>query len=813
MRSRLAMLVLLFFVPVAAISIAGEPSLVGIRVDPEDLALRNGTSMGVLVTGETTDGQLLDVTRAATFRSLQPEIATASNTGVITSRNSGNTAIDIEVGGQRAQIRVMVESSDALPSLNFENDVLPMLGRYGCNSSGCHGKAEGQNGFKLSVFGFDSEADYRALVMESRGRRVFPAAPEKSLLLLKASGGLPHGGGVRILPDSPEYEIVRRWIAGGLAKRLPGDPQVVAVELSPRERTLPIGGKQQLRLVVRMSDGSRTDLTHLAKFQSNNEALASVDDEGLVQAGQTPGVVAIMASYMGQVAVFRAMIPRSQSVNSPPESLGFNFIDKHVYRRLQQLQILPANVCGDDVFVRRVYLDLIGSLPTPTEVRKFLDDERPDSRDRLVSELMERPEFADYWALYWSDLLRVDRQALGHKAAYEQYHWIRQCLAQNVPLDEFARQIITAAGPLAEVPQGNFFKTVSQPGEAASTITQVFLGVRMACAQCHHHPYDRWSQSDYVGMTAYFAQLSRQNSPWGEILLANGDPVSSHPRTGQPITAHVLGGPLQEKNPAGDRRKELAAWLTGPANPWFARNLANRVWSRLLGCGLVEPVDDFRATNPPSNPELLDALAACLVECNFDLRSLIRIIVASRVYQHSASTNETNERDEQNYSHFLLKRLNAEVLLDAVCQATGVPERFPGAMPGTRATQLWDSQIDHDFLKLFGRPTRQSACECERAVEPSAGQVLHLLNSERVQNKLSHPAGAVASLVRAHPENDGLIDQLYLQILSRRPNDIERHAAIKHLGSADRNSMESRRKATEDLAWAMLNSLEFVFNH
>jgi hypothetical protein len=707
-------------------------------------------------------------------------------------------------------LALVSSASSAERPLNFENDIVPILSRFGCNSSGCHGKAEGQNGFKLSVFGFDPPADYRALTVEGRGRRVFPAAPDKSLLLLKANGGMPHGGGVRIPADRPELATLRRWIAEGLPFGSADDPQITRIELSQHNAVLAMGQTLPLAVTATWSDGRREEVTHLARFQSNSEGLAGVDEAGLVTTGQSPGVAAVMASYLGQVDTLHLAIPRGQAIKDYPQPTEHNFIDTHVYRRLAQLHIVPAEVCSDAEFLRRVYLDLIGALPTADEARRFLADERPDRRKLLVDELLQRPEFADYWALKWADLLRVDRQALGHQRAYDFYRWIRAALAEAKPLDALAREVITAEGPLAESPPANFYLAVPEPGKAAGTISQVFLGVRIECAQCHHHPFDRWSQTDYFGMTAYFAQLQRKATPLGEALVALGDPATNHPRTSQPITAHALGQPMPAKNPDGDRRRELADWVASPTNPWFARNLANRVWAHLLGRGLVEPVDDFRDTNPPTNPELLDALAQNLGEQRFDLRGLIRVICASRVYQHAAQPNETNAKDEQNYSRALLKRMDAEVLMDAVSQVTGVPEKFDGAEPGTRAIQLWDSQVEHYFLRLFGRPVRQTACECERVVEPSVAQVLHLLNSERIDARLRHDAGRVARLTLQHADDAKLAEELYLTVFARPPTEAERKTAVEYLSQA---ASGDRRARAEDLVWSMLNSLEFVFNH
>ena len=705
-----------------------------------------------------------------------------------------------------------VAASAAERPLNFENDIVPILSRHSCNASGCHGKAEGQNGFKLSVFGFDPEADHRALAVEGRGRRVFPAAPEKSLLLLKASGGMPHGGGVRLSPEGREYATLRRWIAEGMPFGSASDPQVTSIELSPREVTLAMGQAVPLKATATWSDGRQEDVTSLARFQSNSEALAAVDEEGQVTAGQSPGVAAVMASYLGYVDTLHLIVPRAEAIEHYPLVEEHNFIDTHVYRQLRQLNMTPAEVCSDADFLRRVYLDLIGTLPTADEARRFLADTRDNRRALLVDELLERPEFNDYWTLQWADILRVDRQALGHKGAYDFYRWIHVSISANKPLDVLAREIITAEGPLAETPPANFFSAVKEPGKAASTVSQVFLGIRIECAQCHHHPFDRWSQTDYFGMTAYFAQLQQRKTPLGELLIAEGDPATNHPRTGQQVFAHALGTPEPARNPAGDRRRELAAWIAAPENPWFARNLTNRIWARLLGRGLVEPVDDFRETNPPSNPALLDALAGELVARQFDLRGLLRTICASRVYQHSAKPNPTNLRDEQNYSRAALKRLDAEVLLDALCQATGVPESFDGAAEGTRAIELWDSQIDHYFLRLFGRPVRQSACECERVVEPSVAQVLHLLNSERVDTKLRHETGTVAQLARREASDAKLVEELYLTVFARPPSDTESQTGVEYLTAAYGDS-NLRRERAEDLMWTMLNSLEFVFNH
>ncbi|HYT93095.1 MAG TPA: DUF1549 domain-containing protein, partial [Gemmataceae bacterium] len=643
---------------------------------------------------------------------------------------------------------------------------------------------------------------------EGRGRRVFPAAPELSLLLTKASGATAHGGGIRIPRGTSEYETLRAWITAGVPLGDPMAPRVESIRVEPAERSLAPHGRQQLRVVARYTDGRETDVTAHARFQSNNEGLAGVSAGGLVSAGETPGEVAVMASFMGAVDVFRAILPRPERIANYPQLPENNFIDGHVFRKLRKLNILPSEPADDAEYLRRVYLDVIGTLPTVAEARRFLADKRPDRRALLVEELLQRPEYADYWALKWADILRVDRQALGHKRAYAFYRWIRESLAVNKPYDQFVREILTAEGPLDENGPANFYKVVGKPGEAASSLSQVFLGVRIACAECHHHPFDRWSQTDYFGMQAFFAPVGVRKTPQGEFVQATGDPLTKHPRSGATIFAHALGMAMPSASPKGERRLVLADWMTRPDNAWFARNLANRLWAHFLGRGLVEPVDDVRATNPPTNPELLDALAAELARSKFDVKQLIRTITASRVYQLSSRPNPTNEKDEQNYSRALFRRVDAEVLLDMVSQATGVAERFDNVPAGTRAIQLWDSKVSHYFLKLFGRPVRVSACECERNHEPGVAQVLHLLNSPEVDAKLRHERGTVARLVREKKDDGDLVEELYLTFYSRPPTGKERAAAIAFL----RDRVAQRRQAAEDLAWTLLNSLEFVFN-
>jgi hypothetical protein len=694
--------------------------------------------------------------------------------------------------------------ASAADALHFENDILPILGRHGCNSSGCHGKAEGQGGFKLSVFAFDPESDYAALSKEGRGRRVFPAKPEESLLLRKASGRTAHGGGIRIPYNSDDYKTLRGWIAAGMSIGSPDAPRVIGLRVEPTERIMAMTSETPLAVIAKLSDGSEKDVTKHARFYSNNDAVAIVTADGKVHSLDVPGEAAVMAAYLGEVGVFRSIVPR---VGAKPRAATprFNFIDELVDKKLAKLNIAASPLCDDAEFLRRVYLDLTGMLPTGDAARKFLADPSKHKRAGLVEALLKTPEFADLWAMRWADLLRVERAALGHERAYGYYKWIRDSVHENKPFDEFARELVTAEGPTAEIGAANFYRVVTKPGDMAGTVSQVFLGIRIGCAECHHHPFDRWSQTDYYGMVGFFAPVAAR----GDAVLSSGDPVTNHPRSKKPVFTHALGVAEPEADPKGDRRLILADWMTKPNNPYFARNLSNRVWAWMLGAGIVEPVDDVRATNPPTNPELLDALAKFVINNKYDVKKLIAVIAASRVYQTSSRPNETNEKDERNFSRGMFKRPDAEVLLDMVCQATGVPEKFTGSPGVTRAVQLWDSKARHEFLKLFGRPVRATACECERTKEPSVAQVLNLLNSPDVQAKLSHEAGTVAKLVREQKDDAKLVDELYLTFFARLPSKDEAVIALDHL----KKRAATRRQAAEDLAWAMLNSTEFVFNH
>ena len=779
-----------------------------IEVTPAEVLLEGkDASMQLLVTGFDKEGRPMDLTRAATYHSSNTN-AVVSSQGVLRSRIDGQSTVTVTAAKHEITVPVTTKHTQARLTLNFENDIIPILSRYRCNTSGCHGKAEGQNGFKLSVFGFDPLADYQAIAMEGRGRRVFPGAPASSLLLRKMSGGTPHGGGVPIAPDRPEYRTMLDWITQGLPVGTDADPTVVSLELTPGTRVFKMGETQQLRALATLSDGRQIDVTELTQFQTNSPNQAVVDALGHVTAGQSPGTAAVMATYMGQVDVLQVFVPRSDQLESFPESEQANFIDGHVLQNLKQLNIIPSGPCDDEQFLRRVYIDTIGTLPTAAEARTFLNSKSENKREQLIDQLLAREEFSTYWALKWADLLRVDRLALGHENAFLYYNWIRESFQANKPLDRFARELLVAEGPLRESPAGLFYKAVPSANKRASTVSQVFLGVRIECAECHHHPYDRWGQKDYFGMQAFFTQLQYKPSKAGEMLLTSGSPVTKHPRTGESINAYALGTDMPEQSPEGDRRLILAEWMTSPENPWFAKNVANRTWAHFLGRGIIEPVDDVRMTNPPTNPALLDSLAAHFVDAEFDFRQLVKTILMSATYQRSPDVNPTNQRDEQNYSRYLFKQLEAEVLLDAISQVTGRPEKFEGVPAGSRAIELWDSSVPNYFLKVFGRPVRATACECERVSEPTISQVLHVINSPAIQKKLSHQDGRIRAIAANFADNKSAVEEIYLTCFARYPSAEELKAAVKYLDEA-----QERQLGLEDVTWSVMNSLEFLFNH
>jgi hypothetical protein len=707
----------------------------------------------------------------------------------------------------------------------FERDIQPVLTKAGCNAGACHGKARGQNGFQLSLLAYDHDFDYQAITAEARGRRVFPASPDNSLLLMKASGRVPHGGGKKLPLDGPDYRTLRDWIAGG-SPRTPADaPKIVKVTITPDAKLMGFRQTQQLAVTAHFSDGSTQDVTRLAQFSSSESVYVAVNDAGLVTAGPIPGEAAIMARFMEKFAVCTVLIPLPTPVpadvyaNLPRR----NFIDGHVWAKLEKLRLTPSDPAPDASFHRRAYLDVIGRLPTPDETRAFLADTDPDKREKLIDALLDRPEYADFWANKWTDLLRPNPYHVGMKATYNLDQWLRESFRQNKPYDRFVREIVAANGSTFTHGAAVFYRNRREPDELTTMVSQLFLGVRLDCAKCHHHPFEVWSQDDFYSFAAFFGRIGRKGQgisapiSGGEEVIYLGDgtggrrrgggPVK-HPLTGKEMTpTPLLGRPL-DIPPEQDPREVLADWITAPDNPYFAKVIVNRVWADLMGRGIVDPVDDIRATNPASNPALLDALAAEFRKNGCDLKKLIRTICTSHAYGLSTVPNDRNTADLRNYSRHYRQRLRAEVLLDMVSDITGVPESFEAMPPGSRAIEVWTARSQSVFLDSFGRPDPNQDPPCERTTDTTVVQALHLMNSPNLHRKVTSDAGRCAALAKGGKTPREIVDELYLLAYCRFPTDTERTAALKRFEKPGTD----RRKAAEDLMWALINTPEFVFN-
>jgi hypothetical protein len=792
--------------------LAATPTAVaGLVASPAELRLDGPHDRAQLVVTHTdAAGRPSDATRIVTYKAADPGVVAVSAAGVAVPRRDGRTTLTVTLGGESVTVPVTVATTT--DEVGFARQAVPVLTRAGCNQGTCHGTPVGKNGFRLSLRGYDRNLDRYALVREASGRRIDPLDPGHSLLLLKGAALVPHEGGRRFGPGEPGFELLRAWVAGGASDDPTGLPPLASLAVEPPGRVLEPGrDSQQLRVVATFADGRRRDVTHLARLSLSAEGVADVTPDGLVLR-RTAGEAVVVAEYMNVLATARiAFLPAvTPSWPDPPAN---NLADRHVFARLRVLRIEPSGLCTDAEFLRRASLDITGRVPEPDEVRRFLADPSSDKRSRLIDELLERPAYADFWGLKWADRLGCNQRFVGKVGARKYHAWVRHMVAANVHEDEFARTVLTAGGGNYSEPAAGFFRRLRKPDVAAEEVAQLFLGVRMQCAKCHNHPGERWTQDDYHAFAAFFARLGFRNGPFfvgiydkEETLLTARDGEWSHPRTGATVPPRFLGH--NAPAPASDdRRGALAAWLTSPENPFFARAAVNRVWYHLFGRGLVDPVDDLRATNPPSHPELLDALAAEYVRLGFDRKALIRLVANSRTYQLSSRTTPTNAADEQYFSHARVRLLTAEQLLDAVGAATGVPEKFAGFPAGTPAVALPDGEIKHPFLEAFGRPARAMACECERGTDTTFGQALQLVGSRLVEDKVRDDAGRAARLVSSGTADAAVAEELFLATLGRSPTPGEASAVARRLSAAKGD----RRRAAEDVLWALVNHREFLF--
>lgn len=779
----------------------------------------------LLVTADFEAGAAQDYTRKVEFLSAPAGVVKVDKSGIVTPLKDGTATITAKSPeGTTATLAVNVEASKTIPRVNFPNQIVPIFTKAGCNGGGCHGKASGQNGFRLSLLGFEPAEDFEHLVKEARGRRLFPASPERSLLLQKGAGVLPHGGGKRLEPDSNDYKLLVRWIQQGMPYGQTNDPTIARIEVFPKERTMRLEGEQQLAVTAYYTDGSSEDVTQSALYEPNDKDMAKVDEHGHATFFKQPGNVAVMVRYQAQVAVFQAIVPLGAPVEKVPPAR--NFVDELVFKKLRKMGMPPSEVCDDATFQRRSAIDIAGRLPTPAESERFLADTRPDKRDQWIDTLLASDSHADYFANKWSALLRNKRGAPNHARGNYAFHaWLRDSLYENRPFDEIVRDILTASGDLVENPPVAWYRQVRETTTQLEDTAQLFLGMRLQCAQCHHHPFEKWSQRDYYSFAAFFSRVGRKSGaqPGEEIIFhRRGNAEATNKKTKAQEKPAGLGSKPLSIPPDEDPRAALADWMTNPDNPFFAKSLVNRYWKHFFNRGLVDPEDDMRETNPPTNPELLDALARHFVAGKFDLKDLVRTICRSSAYQLSAIPNQYNAVDKQNFSRYYPKRLTAEVLFDAINQVTQSESKFEGLPPGTRAVSLPDNSFNASsyFLTVFGRPDSSSSCECERSQDASLAQSLHLLNAKDIQEKLAADHSRPAQLAKDEKRTDDQkVRELYRWAYARPPQEGELKFATDYLAKKTVAAKDSdtrakaRREAYEDTVWALLNTKEFLFNH
>lgn len=779
----------------------------------------------LLVTMHQPNGLLRDVTRMVTYEASPENVVKVAKGGLVTPIGNGAATVVAKTSdGLTSSIAIHVERFEEMLPINFPNQITPIFTKTGCNGGGCHGKSAGQNGFRLSLLGFEPSEDYEHLVKEARGRRLFPAAPDRSLLLLKGAAILPHGGGKRIEPDSDDYRMLVRWMAQGMPYGSTNDPSVDRVEVLPRERIMPLGGEQQLVVLAHYTDGSVEDVTRGALYEPNDKDMARADENGHVKLFQQPGDVAVMVRYQGKVTTFRATIPLGAPVENLP--IARNFIDEQVFKKLRTVGMPPSELSDDATFLRRVTVDIAGRLPTPAETQRFTADKDPAKRDKLIDALIESPDYGEWFANKWAALFRNKRNdASQARGTYAFHGWLRDSFIANKPFDQIVREIVAASGDIAENPPVAWYRQVSTTTMQMEDSAQLLLGQRLQCAQCHHHPYEKWSQADYYSYGAFFSRVGRKggSQPGEEIIYhKRGNAEGVNKKNKATVKPAGLGAPIAKLAPDDDPRFALVDWMTSKDNRYFARSLVNRYWKHFLNRGLVEPEDDMRETNPPTNPELLNALAKNFVESGYDLKALVRNICRSHTYQLSAVPNQHNAIDKQNYSRYYPKRLNAEVLYDAVNLVTKSEAKWDGLPAGTRAVCLPDNSFNANayFLQVFGRPESSSACECERSADASLAQSLHLLNSKDIQAKVADDKGHAAALAADPRSDEEKLNELYRWAFSRDARAQEIQAAKAHIekglnksSDANGNPVNGRRQAYEDIVWALLNTKEFLFNH
>ena len=789
----------------------------GLTIDPPEILLSSDQPLATILVGaQSPDGAVTDVTSASRYANNFSEVFEITPVLQVRAKHPGRGTLTAYYGGQRADLTITVSTNAPPAGISFVRDVLPALSKAGCNAGACHAKPEGQNGFKLSVFSYDPKSDYGEIVRDVRGRRVFPAAPEASLLLQKPTAAIPHEGGQRFEPGSDTYNLLISWIREGMPYSVTNEPALQSIDVFPNSRRYRKDARQPLLVRARYSDGSMRDVTRLASFTSNDKELAKVDDAGVITVGSLSGQAVIVARYMGFVADSQVtvpserVLPASQFARLPRN----NFIDDLAYKHFQNLGLFPSQLCTDAEFLRRAKLDAIGRLPSPEEVCAFMADNSADKRQRAIARILEEPAYADYWADKWADLLRPNPDRVGVKSVFVLDQWLRASFRANKPYDQFVREILLAEGSNHRDGPAVVYRDRREPPELTTMFSQLFLGTRLECAKCHHHPNEKWSQDDFYQFAAFFGPLKQKGAGLSPPISGGRETFFFSPKSGEvkhPVTRVVMSprppdGKALEIPDQVDPRRALADSLISPDNPFFARAAVNRVWANFFGRGLVEPVDDFRISNPCVNQPLHDALAHDFAGHKYDLKQLMRAIMESRLYQLSSTPNASNLADTKNFSRAYRRRLPAEVLVDAVDDATAVPSSFQAMAAGSRAVQAWSYKIESHFMDAFGRPNSSSDCPCERDTHMSVVQSLHLMNSKDLQAKLSNVKGRAHQLAASSRSTQEIVTDLYFATLSRFPTTDERELASEAF-------KDNREAGCEDVLWALLNSAEFVFNH
>jgi hypothetical protein len=792
---------------------------------PPNIVLHGPAARQQLVLEAVRDNQAVgQLTNGVEFISSDPSVLRIEKGAVVPVKN-GTATVSAKAGKQLATSQVAVEAMDKPFEWSFRNHVQPVLAKNGCSAGACHGAAAGQNGFKLSLRGYDDEGDFLTLTHGALGRRIVPSDPGRSLMLLKPTAAVPHKGGKRFDVDSLDYRVLSGWIAAGAPGPKSDDPRIARIEILPKQVVLGPNAAQQLSVRAHFNDGHTEDVTRWTKYTSANETVSQVDDLGEVKVVGF-GEGAITAWYLSRIDIATVTVPYTNHLAKQvfAKAKRRNFIDDLVLEKLQGLNLAPSPRCADAEFIRRAFVDTIGLLPTAEETRSFLADKSKNKRDKLIESLLRRPEFVDYWTYKWSDLLLVSTKQLKPPAVWSYYNWIRNNVAANTPWDVFARKVVTAQGSTLENGAANFYVLHDDPRAMAETTSQAFLGMSINCAKCHNHPMEKWTNNQYYQMANLFARVRAKSggSEGDNVIFVSDSGDLVQPLTGRPQPPAPLDGkPLPIESPE-DRRVPLADWLVSRDNPYFSRAIVNRIWANFTGVGLVQAVDDMRVTNPPSNQKLLAALAGFLADQKFDLKAVMRAILQSETYQRASQPLPQNFAESRFYSRYYPRRMMAEVLHDAVFQMTGVPTQFSvdrrnakagigEAYPlGFRAIQLPDTQTDSYFLKAFGRPDREKTCECERTAEPSVTQVLHIANGDIINKKLEAKNNRISKLLSARTPNEKIVEDLYLGALSRFPTAAEKNKMLKVLNTA---APSERRSALEDVYWAVLSSKEFLFNH